>query len=407
MMLEAKVLINPALENMEAQDLKQRYGEAWVLYNGNVEFVLGFVPLDDGKMNISLYTGGGFEGKKTQSFDYRMLNVARPPSQWYVVEDAPTFLCYPFSRQWSRGLKDSNCKTLLFPGMERSHASVFKEALMPLETRRKAQYKKLTEPDLIDPPKWKILTPQVLFVIVAGHGPVIFLRDIPIAWLKWYEGRCEVGLLGSSFQQEISEVIDPALLAKCDFVVDKNSLRSIRQKLVNHTNVDGHLEARFKEQKRMDAPNPGGLEGVLAMHRRNLAGWEARISSTDEQIAIYTERVSKPKEYGLGPRTIDEYKSEIAYLKERNLETREKIEHVMVIIREVEQKIRELREKPAEKPARRCGLGSRREVQQGYMKYPYFADVNDMFADGIGIGIMPAPVDVDDEHDDAYQDDLR
>lgn len=186
MIIPPKSLRNPELGKMSVADLRQRYRCTYVEYKSEPIFLHDFDTLADGTIGI-LYGG------ETHKFEWRFLNVARPPTQWYRVDNALFYLSYPFSRQWVRGLTKENCQlfTLVSSDVRVLDADdmnfatkCYIEALKPKYTigaHHRVLTKDLSNQELV------LLTPHW-----AYHTQVFYFRHIPVAYFNLNVNTIEV-----------------------------------------------------------------------------------------------------------------------------------------------------------------------------------------------------------------------
>lgn len=91
------------LLELNIDDLNQRYGGSFVLYDGKAEQVDRFI-WDNEKYLINFVTDECVE------FVPSKLSLIRPEAGWYKVGEIPFYFSLLATRQYARGLNDSNCQ---------------------------------------------------------------------------------------------------------------------------------------------------------------------------------------------------------------------------------------------------------------------------------------------------------
>jgi hypothetical protein len=192
MLIPSKTLINPELADMTREDLNQRYAHSFVLYKGVPSFIYEFFA-----PGIFIYKPRNSGEYIQEEFDYKLLNVARPPSQWYCAKGAFFYLSYILAKQWVRGLKPENIH-LFFPNRNQQAkvGTCLIETLNPIETITK-QYTKLTDPNATE----VLMTPRWFF-----KTPWIYFRAVPVAFVEVEDKFIYVRK--ESIIQDLREVID-------------------------------------------------------------------------------------------------------------------------------------------------------------------------------------------------------
>jgi len=97
------MLGNSILDQLNIDDLNQRYQRTYIPYNKRIRFCSHFI--DRTTFNLD---------GKIVLFDWRLLDISRPKSQWFLTDQGPFYLLFYAAHQFKRGYCDENCSIVSY-----------------------------------------------------------------------------------------------------------------------------------------------------------------------------------------------------------------------------------------------------------------------------------------------------
>lgn len=203
---------NPVLATLSVDDLNQRYRESYIRYKDVPVFCSSFAQEGNQVLINAVPLGLNTDAEAPyQPFDWKMLDITRPESQWLVVNvdknTIPVHISKKISKQWSRGFS-TRTYNLFAPisGVYGLITSVAAKAFTTTPQGRNMQ----PVAKLLDEP-YVQLSSQIMSISDPGSKEsVIYLRQHPIAKV---DRKAKVILEKQAFAQELKEVlINPTIL---------------------------------------------------------------------------------------------------------------------------------------------------------------------------------------------------